>query len=494
MLPLPVYQPGEPRLARDEIAQDVPFGTGERIKTTTSICPECLAKVEATVFARHGGVYMDKFCAEHGRFTALLASDPKHYYVADSAVESLVCCCGPGGCGPSSSTEESGKHVGDQVANHSCNMLIEITQSCNLTCPTCYAGSSPLNKNFMELDKFESLLDDLLDQGKGDADLIQLSGGEPTIHPQFFEFVELALAKGIQQVYVNTNAIRLAKRDFAERLASYGDRVSVYLQFDGFKASTYGLLRGRDDLLDTKIAAADHCEELGINTVPIITMTRGVNDDEIGKFLRWAAARPRSVRKVMIQPAMYSGRYENPRFVERLTVADVAKAIAEQTDGLFSEEDFTPIPCSDPNCFSMAAALRTNEGLTPISRYLPRYQDWATEANQAMIAAVADTFDSAGSLSDLLAKVMASDSLAALDEKALDELLDLVAQLPTGAAGGHESEDWNGLFAIGVKPFMDAYTYDQDRIDKCCVHIIAADGKPVSFCEYNAINRPTGNL
>ncbi len=478
---LPIYPGGSPPAEASFEPASPDFGKGWHLKSTTSLCPHCLAKVPADVYERDDRVYMDKECPEHGRFTALLASNKSHYYVADPEVESLVCCCGPT------------QHCGDQVENHSCNMLIEITQSCNLTCPTCYAGSSPENKEFMSVAEFTSTIDGLLEKGKGDADLIQLSGGEPTVHPQFFEIVEIALEKGINQVYVNTNAIKLAKREFAERLASYGGRVSVYLQFDGFKSATYELLRGRD-LLDTKIKAADHCEELGINTVPTMTLTREINDDELGEFIRWASSRPNSVRKVMIQPAMYSGRYDNPRVVERLTVADVANLIADQTDGLFCDDDFTPIPCSDPNCFSLAVAMRTPNGLMAISRYLPRYDDWAKPANQQMMAAVADTFDSAGSFTDLLGRVMASDSLVKLDDAALDRLLDMVQSLPQDAIGGYDPANWNGMFAIGIKPFMDAWSYDQDRIDKCCVHIISADGTPVSFCEYNAINRPSGNL
>ncbi len=482
---LPIYEPNQsasPNASGEEAyPADAAFGTGDQLKETTSLCPVCLKHIHAVVYERDGAVYMDKACDDHGKYTALLASDRSHYYLADPNVESLVCCCGPS------------QHCGDQVANHSCNMLIEITQSCNLTCPTCYAGSSPQNKDFMSVERFTALIDELLEQGKGDADLIQLSGGEPTIHPDFFEILEIALDKGIRQVYINTNAIMLAKREFAERLASYDKRVSVYLQFDGFRPATYELLRGRD-LLETKIQAADHCEDLGINTVPTITLTREINHDEVGELIRWASVRTNSIRKIMIQPAMYSGRYDNPRVVERLTVADVVRDICEQTDGLFSNDDFTPIPCSDPNCFSLAVALRSPNGLIPISRYLPRYQEWAKPANQEMIAAVSDTFDSAGSFADLLSKVMASGSLAELDDAALDGLLDLVESLPTDAVGEHDSSNWDGMFAIGIKPFMDAYSYDQDRIDKCCVHIISADGTPVSFCEYNAINRPTGNL
>jgi 7,8-dihydro-6-hydroxymethylpterin dimethyltransferase len=337
MIALPLIGEHEPAISDG-------FGTGARIKSTTSVCPICLARISADVFERHSEIWMDKKCPDHGPFSALLASDARHYYVAEPTASSLGSCCG------------SGTHCGDQTANHSCNMLIEITQRCNLSCPTCYAGSSPERDEFLSLAAFTELLDGLLAQGKGNADLMQLSGGEPTIHPEFFAILNYALGIGIRQVYVNTNGIRLADPRFAEQVAARGGRVSVYLQFDGFKRTTLELLRGRGELLETKLHTAEHCEALGINTVPVMTLTPGVNEDELGAFLRFAASRPRSIRKVMIQPAMYSGRYDNPRLVRRLTVADVARLVADQTGGLFSEEDFTPIPCSDPNCFSLAVA------------------------------------------------------------------------------------------------------------------------------------------
>ena len=464
-------------IVHEDAQPDAAYATGKEIKTTTSLCPECLNKIPGTVYERDGRVILDKECPDHGRYSALLSSDLRHYYVADEEIEAVACCCGPS------------QHCGDQVENHSCNMLIEITQSCNLTCPTCYAGSSPHNKTFMSVENFTETIDKLIGQGKGDADLIQLSGGEPTIHPEFFKLVEIALEKGINQVYINTNGIRLAKAEFAERLASYGEKVSVYLQFDGFREEILAELRGRGDLLQTKLKAADHCERLGLNTVPVITLTRGINDDEVGQFIEFASSRRNSIRKVMIQPAMYSGRYENPRFIERLTLSDVVRLICDQTDNVFCDDDFTPIPCSDPNCFSMAVALRGEEQLIPVSRYLPKYQDWALEANRDLIAAVSDTFDNATSFSDLLGKVTEAGGLNSLSDEQVDELLDLMQTMPD-----ESSDQWDGMFAIGIKPFMDAYTYDQDRIDKCCVHIISADGTPVSFCEYNAVNRPQGNL
>jgi len=467
--PLSQLEPDDPASNR--------FGAGRLVKATFSLCPACLANLPAEVYEREGEVWMDKECPDHGQFSALLASSARHYYLADPNVSALGSCCGPG------------RHCGDQAANHSCSVLIEITQRCNLACPTCYADSSPHREEYLSLPEFAALLDGLLANGKSDADIIQLSGGEPTIHPDFFAILDHVLKRGDRQVYVNTNGVRLADPKFAQTLADRGSRVSVYLQFDGFKRSTLETLRGRGELLETKLRAADHCEELRINTVPVMTLTRGVNDDELGVFLKFATERRRSIRKVMIQPAMYSGRYDNPRVVRRLTLGDVARLIAEQTGGLFHEDDFTPIPCSDPNCFSMAVALRGEGGLVPVSRYLPRYASWTDELNRGRIEAVADTFDDPAALSRLIARVFEAGAVAQLDEATLDRLLDLVAGFPAGGAS-----TWDGIFAIGVKPFMDAYTYDRDRTDKCCVHIIARDGTPVSFCEYNAVNRPLGRV
>ena len=454
------------------------YGSGTLLKRTQSLCPTCLARVPAEVRERHGEVWMDKSCPEHGEFSAQLASNVAHYYLHDAKLDQVGGCCGPG------------QHCGDQVANHSCNMLIEITQRCNLTCPTCYADSSPQKHTTMSVERFRALVDELLAKGKGDADLIQLSGGEPTIHPDLLEMIAYALEAGVKQVYVNTNGLKLASRPFAESLARFGDRVSVYLQFDGLRPSTQDQLRGRRDLADLKLKALSHCEDLGLNTVPVMTYTQGINDDELGSVLRVALEHPRAVQKIMIQPAMYSGRYQNPREVRRATVGDVAHAVEAQSDGVFLAEDFGPIPCSDPNCFSMAVALRTPDGgLVPVSRYFPRYASWSQPENIDMIGSVSDTFDSPEQLSSALQWAMSSGALQALDEAALDTLLDQVMRWQQAP-----DEPFGGLFAIGIKPFMDAYTYDQDRIDKCCVHIIGQDGEPVSFCEYNALNRPQGRL
>ena len=79
-----------------------------------------------------------------------------------------------------------------------------------------------------------------------------------------------------------------------------------------------------------------------------------------------------------------------------------------------------------------------------------------------------------------------------IEDLAEDELIESLLDLLTG---DDESRDWSNyrnLFVVTIKPFMDAHTYDQDRIDACCAHIVNPAGDPVSFCEYNALHRPLG--
>ena len=459
------------------------FNVGRLIKQTSSICPECLEPTPAKVYERHGQVWMDKACESHGPFSALLSSDIRHYYKAIPQKNDGQSCCGST-CGAPSLNSGSAAWT-----NHSCNLLIEITQRCNLSCPTCFAGSSPQHSRQMSLDEFTRQVDQLVEGGKSGADVIQLSGGEPTVHPQLLEMIDVLIERGFWQVCINTNGIKLAQDRFAERLAGRfaGTEATlfIYLQFDGFESETYASLRGRDDLLDIKKKALSNCQQFNIKVHPVMTLTRDVNDHEVGDFIELAMQAP-SLKNMVIQPAMYSGRYENTRRVDRLTLADTVELICSQF-GVFETEDFMPIPCSDPNCFGMAVALRTPVGLIPISRYFPRYANWGDDASRELIEKFTDTINGPDAIGEALRWVASSNIMDELDESLVDSLLDAMIE----SQGNPDSKAiWNSLLVISIKPFMDAWTYDQDRVDQCCVHILDADGHPVSFCEFNAINRP----
>jgi uncharacterized radical SAM superfamily Fe-S cluster-containing enzyme len=432
------------------------------LKSTTSLCPECLAKVPATVVERDGRVFLEKSWDLHGEDVALLATDASLYWRGSQGAGPG---CGPYGCGAN---------------GHSCSLIFEITQRCNLTCPTCYAGSSPHHSAALSVKDFTQQLDRLLADGKAGTDVVQLSGGEPTVHPDLERFIEVCFEREVQKVYVNTNGIRLAKDpDLAKRLGALnagGDRLQLYLQFDGFRHETYDLIRGAAGLLPLKRLAIQNALDAGLFVLPVMTVTRGVNLDEIGEVMRMVLEYHPRMTTLMLQPAFFSGRYENDR-EDRLTMAEVVHEVARQSDGIFSVDDFGPIPCSDPNCFGIGVGLVKGDGVIPVSRYFPRFDKWT------------DT-----DISKTIERVARRLPQHMIEDLAEDELIESLLDLLTG---DDESRDWSNyqnLFVVTIKPFMDAHTYDQDRIDACCAHIVNRAGEPVSFCEYNALHRPQGRM
>lgn len=433
------------------------------IKTTTSACPKCLRKIPANVFERDGRVFLKKACVEHGEEEALLASDAQLYWHPRTATANG---CGRGGC---------------CVTGHSCTLIFEITEKCNLTCPTCFTASSPHETWRMSFEEFVAKLDRLLAAGKRDADLVQLSGGEPTLHPDLERMIEACFARGVQRVYVNTNGIRLAKDvEFARRLGALNegkDRLQLYLQLDGFRERTHALIRGARGLGAVKTQAIANALENGLYVLPVMAVTRGVNVDEIGDVIRLVLEHHPHMNTVVLQPAFYAGRYENEQLFERLTVGEVAGEVERQTAGLFTRADFGPIPCSHPNCFALAVGLVRGKTVTPISRYFPRFETWSEPEVASRVARFADR------MPQHLVDVLAEDFV-------VDELLDMLAE-------GEDAIRWNdfrSFVMVGIKPFMDAHTYDQDRVDRCCVHVVDRAGDPVSLCEYNALRRPRGLL
>ena len=179
---------------------------------------------------------------------------------------------------------------------------------------------------------------------------------------------------------------------------------------------------------------------------------------------------------LVLQPAFYSGRYENDQS-DRLTMSEVVHEVVRQTGGLFSLEDFGPIPCSHPACFGMAVALVHDGEVLPVSRYFPRFETW----EDPDIAQMVERF------SDRLPTHM-------LEAIAQDEVIETLLDLLTGDDDSKNWADYKNVIGVAIKPFMDAHTYDQDRVDRCCVHIVDRSGQPVSFCEYNAVRRPRGQL
>ena len=446
---------------------------------TRGLCPTCLRDVPATLFEDGGRIWIRQRCSRHGESRALLASDAGEYlrlrqYVPDRS--GANCCCGPGEvCGPEGA---SGPPV--------CVLLLEITQACNLRCPTCYADAQ--GHDFMTVDEARQRLDSFF-VTQSRLDVLMLSGGEPTIHPQFGDILALALSYPVGCVLVNTNGLRLGQRGklaeaLVETLAAHKDRVELYFSFSSFRASGHEHFYGRDLAAGEDGRRLDRAQEAGLFVTLVPTVERGVNDDEIGDLYRFALSRE-TVNGLTFQPVMDTGRYQHGYAAGgRLTLTDVICELERQTDGALVRSDFVGLPCSHPDCCALTYGFLDagRETITP----LPRHLD---------VSRYLDLFSDRISFSGLVggaARRVWSDVAHLRGRQTLRDLgvlfargglRDVLPLMRDPDAFGRR------VFRVVVKPFMDAHTYDRKRIEQCCTKILDADGTAVSFCEFNVFHR-----
>jgi Predicted Fe-S oxidoreductases len=443
---------------------------------STGLCPECLRTVPARLYAEAGRVWIRQSCARHGESRALLSSDADEYlrlrqYVPDRT--GAGCCCGPDDiCGPS-----DGAHVGPPV----CILLLEITQACNLRCPTCYADAR--GHDFMTPEEARRRLDAFFRE-QSRLDVLMLSGGEPTIHPRFAEVLDLALSYPINRVLVNTNGLRLWQKDeLVALLARHRDRVELYFSFGSFRPDVHRRLYGRD-LTCEKRGALERARDAGIFTTLVPTVETGVNEDEIGDLYRFALSLD-NINGVTYQPVMDNGRYENAFDpARRLTLTGVIAELERQTGGALTPRDFVGLPCSHPDCCALTYGLldadRTT--LTPLPRHLDvaRYMDLFSDriTFQGILGGAARRVWS--DVANLRAGQTLRDLAVLFARGGLRDALPLL---------NRSEEMGKRIFRVVVKPFMDAHTYDHNRIKDCCTKIVNERGEAVSFCEYNVFHR-----
>ncbi len=306
-----------------------------------SLCDECLRRIEGKLVIRDNTVWMYKWCPAHGQTKVLVASDAafwrmgREVYIKPPEMPErfnteMAWGC-PYDCG-----------LCPDHMQHSCLTILEITDHCNLSCPVCYAASGPHRTERRVLATVERMLDAIV-ANEGEPDVVQISGGEPTTHPDFFAILDAAKRRPIKHLMLNTNGIRIAQEaGFAERLATYAPGFEVYLQFDSLQRDALMTLRGADlrRIRDDAVAALDR---VGLSTTLVMTVAAGVNDQEIGAVIEWATQH-RCVRGVTLQPIQFAGRIDGvEQQAARLTLTDVRQRLLDQCP-IFQPEDVSRCP------------------------------------------------------------------------------------------------------------------------------------------------------
>ena len=435
---------------------------------TRSICPHCRRVIDAQILLRDEKVYMRKRCPDHGWMEALISSDAR-YYVESQKYNK------PGSIPLKFSTEVKEGCPLDcglcpEHKQHTCLALVEVNTGCNLACPTCFANAG---KGYsLTLQQVETMLDRFVEL-EGHPEVVQFSGGEPTIHPQIIPTLKMAQEKGIQHVMLNTNGVRIARDDrFLAQLAEV--RPFIYLQFDGLEDRTYRILRGQE-LVETKLRALERLAEIDLDVVLVPAIERGVNEHEIGALVRFGLEHP-AVRGINFQPVTHVGRHLEFDPLDRVDIPEVIKAVAEQSQGLFTERDFVPVPCCFPTCGAITYAYKENGTVTPLPRVLnvDDYLDYITNRTFPDLS-----IDIRVALEGLwsASAVPGSDAAA---EKFSCAGCDFLGEIDLQALKKR-------IFVVRVQAFLDAYNMDIKALMKCCVGVLVPDGRLIPFCAYNSV-------
>jgi len=357
---------------------------------------------------------------------------------------------------------------------HSCLAIVEVNEACNLSCPVCFADSSVKREAHRSLTEIERMLD-ILVESEGEPDLVQISGGEPTLHPHFFEILAAARRRPIRHLMINTNGLRIAREPgFADRLAAFMPRFEVYLQFDSLKREALMALRGAD-LAAVRIQALEALERANISTTLVVTLKKGLNDGEIADIVRFAL-QWRCVRGVTFQPIQDAGRNEgfDPK-TDRIVLSEIRRRIAEA--GVFALDDLIPLPCN-PDQICIGYGLRQGDQVQPITALLPRDLFVAAAPNTV-------TFEA---FPELRAAVINLLSLSTAQADTAEKLAGLLCCLPEAVVPDNLA--YEQTFRVVISQFLDCYNFDLGTVKRSCVHFVQPDGRIIPFDTYNTFYRP----
>ena len=440
---------------------------------TTSLCEACLKLVPAKIIQEGEAVYYLKRCGAHGVQKTLVSTEASYWKRCRDFLKpgdvplkfhTRIDQGCPYDCGLCPDHEQ-----------HSCLALIEVNEHCNLTCPTCFASSSPALSGQSSLAEIERMLD-LLVESEGQPDLLQISGGEPTLHPQILDIIAAARARPIRHVMLNTNGIRIANDpDFVAALAENKRAFEVYLQFDALSEQALRTIRGAD-LRRVRERALDALDAAGISTTLVCAVRKGVNDAEIGDVLRYAEQRP-CVRGVNFQPVQDAGRNDgfDPRR-DRIVLSEIRRAIIDQWR-VFGEDDMIPLPCN-PDAISIGYGMRAGDRIQPLTHLFP--QDVLVQAAPNSV-----TFEGRPEMRQLLIELL---SLSCAGQQSANVLHEVLCCLPLVEAPA--SIGYDRVFRVTVVSFLDRFNFCLAGVKRSCIHFVTDDGRIIPFDTYNMFHRP----
>ena len=441
---------------------------------TKTLCSICKKTIDGKIVYNKSGVYILKSCPEHGQYMELLEEDYK-YHLSKAKFDKPATAVKPNTVLKNGCPYDCG--LCPSHNQHSCIALIEITKKCNLNCEVCFANGG--KGKDLELDRIEKMMDFFMEAENYKAEILQISGGEPTVHPDIIKIIEMAKDKGFKYVMLNTNGLKIAKdENFAKELGKFKGGFEVYLQFDGLRDEIYRKLRGTP-LVDIKKMAINNLSKYGVPVTLVCTVAGGINDKDLGEIIVYGMEE-NHVRGINFQPVAFFGRIDENEIKSRVTLSGILNRIEEQTGKILKKSDFMPLPCNVERV-AITYLFKGKDGFVPITRNkdMSEYKDLI---NNTFMFTVEDTLKN---LKDANVNFGLSDCCSLL--------ADIKKYIPFGFIFKSEKEKMKfvdeNTFRISVSSFVDIYNFDMKSMQQECVHIITPDLKRIPFSAFNMLYR-----
>lgn len=473
---------------------------------TRTVCPHCADEgpldsrgaetfVDGMLVSHDDSIWMRRWCRRHGETESLYEEDASAWRSRAGWQTPTLDVT------PDRADNFAGFPDGYRLGlpaghgQHSCILLLNITENCNYKCPTCFAsaldpGSASTGPS---LEALLHTVDTAIAREGGKLSVVMLSGGEPTLRRDLEELILRLCERPVTRVMLNTNGRRIDRDEaFVRFLAEHRDRVEVYLQFDGLSSAVYQELRA-EDVLEEKMRILAKLDAARVFTTLVCTAKMGVNDDQLGGVLA-LGLETKYCSGIAFQPVFGSGRNSGIDPVRRLTPTGVIRRLSPY----LKADDFIPLPCSHKDCCDIAYLVRDKQDewksiVSLIGR--DEMKNWIhLAANTISFENMRESVQSmvrSGVLTRLLSEQQRASSLQVAKDlltmcDCVPGLTDLMGGLWAKFRGAESLDDQlaTRTFRVTVKMFMDAHTFHEARIRQCCVHVGTFEDDPrrYSFC------------
>ncbi len=512
-------------------------------RQTDSLCPRCVpeirqqildgklpvdilmaekvGEIKAQIIERDGKILMVKDCPKHGHFEDVMSIDVDFFRHLEQTF--------PG--------RDIVAHADKHLHHHGTStvkwgrgavLTIDLTNRCNMMCDPCFMDANQVGfVHELTWEEIQTMLDNAVSLKPRRQLSVQFSGGEPTLSPYFLDAVRYSRKVGYNSVQAATNGIEFAKSfEFCQQAAEAGLRYA-YLQFDGI-GNAANAHRKVGNLYDVKLQAIENLYKAGVDVVPVTTIVNGINNEQVGKIVKFGLDNPKIISFCSFQPVSFTGRDEaitdERRQAQRYTLSHLAHDVKNQTGLGEPARDWFPLSFmstfSDwadlahgpeaqwgqmscgchPNCgvgMGIMVDKETKEA-APITAFLnadrlAKDVQKVTDAARGrklsllgMALAVMRNYDpfkttTHFTIFDLLMKF---DKGFGASKKARSGKYGKVGADRTLADIESRRKDrWNILFIAGMW-FQDLFNYDFRRTEQCIIPYATQEGE-ISFCAYN---------